>query len=384
MIEPGAAAALSPHAAAKAAAAADAAKTPGAGRRRVRGLEIQIHPSNIRRRVVYLFLGRAELTLWSLAGLAFALFLTVSLAFAPGVVKGLLSSQEYQGMAAERARQGERLQALVGRIAQLAQRSRGLGLKAAKVRLAYGLGNPLAPAAPPAAPASPAAPAAGAAPAPDSIYADAMEQGDRLRGRMAGDLALLNNRLGEVERFEHAHPDLAATTPAACPLKGGRFVLISSFAHRRSPFTHTPEFHPGLDLAARLGTPVHAPADGTVVFAGQLPPGHGGVWWRLGNLVLVADGDRFYTAFGHLGEIRVRRGERVRRGMVLGTVGNSGWSTSPHLHYEIRRANAPGADYRPVDPRIYILDHRWPNEERLLFGVGSGPRPGEYEPLPVR
>lgn len=359
--------------------AANPADATGAGRRRVRALEIQIHPADIRRRVIYLFLGRAELLLGSFAGLAYALFLTVSLAFAPGVVKGLLSSQEYQGMAAERVRQGERLQALVGRIAQLAARSRGLGLEAAKVRLAYGLGNSAA------SPGSRPALAAETSSAPDSIYADAVEQGDRLRGRTAGDLALLDARLTEVESFEHAHPDLAATTPAACPLKGGRFVLISSFARRRSPFTHTPEFHTGLDLAARLGTPVHAPADGTVVFAGQLPPGKGGGWWRLGNLVLIADGDRFYTVFGHLGAIEVRRGERVRRGTVLGTVGTSGWSTSPHLHYEIRRAGSPGSgDFRPVDPRIYILDHRWPNEERLLLGAASGPRPGEFEPLPVR
>ncbi|MEA2695232.1 MAG: hypothetical protein QOJ16_4619 [Acidobacteriota bacterium] len=260
----------------------------GAGRRRARGLEIQIHPADIRRRVIYLFVGRPELTLWSLAGLAYALFLASALVLAPGVVKGMLSSQEYQGMAAERARQGERLQALVGRIAQLAQRSRGLGLETAKVRLAYGLGNPPSP--------PPASPRAAAPPAPASIYADAMEQGERLRGRMTGDLALLDSRLAEVEAFERAHPDLAATTPAACPIKE-RFVLISSFARRRSPFTHTPEFHPGLDLAAPVGTPVHAPADGTVVFAGQLPPGHsghgGGAWWRLGNLVLVKDGDRF-------------------------------------------------------------------------------------------
>jgi murein DD-endopeptidase MepM/ murein hydrolase activator NlpD len=358
------------------------AEATGAGKRRVRALEIQIHPSDIRRRVVYLFLGRAELTLWSLAGLVYAVFLTVALAFAPGVVKGLLSSQEYQGMAAERARQGERLQALVGRIAQLAERSRGLGLEVAKLRLAYGLGN--APTA--VLPKTGAASAVETSAAPDSIYADAVEQGDRLRGRMGGDLTLLDSRLAEVERFERAHPDLAATTPAACPLQGESFVLTSSFARRRSPFTHTPEFHTGLDLAARLGTPVHAAADGTVVFAGQLPPGHGGAWWRLGNLVLVADGDHFYTVFGHLGTISVRRGERVRRGTVLGTVGNSGWSTSPHLYYEIRRAGgATGSgEYRPVDPRIYILDHRWPNEERLVLGAASGPRPGEYEPLPVR
>ncbi|HZF07189.1 MAG TPA: M23 family metallopeptidase [Thermoanaerobaculia bacterium] len=352
------------------------------GRRRVRALEIQIHPSDIRHRVIYLFLGRVEVTLWCLAGLVYALFLTLALAFAPGVVRGLLSSQEYQGMVAERVRQGERLQALVGRIDQLAERSRGLGFQAAKVRLAYGLLRSAGSAGLPH-PAPPAAPAAPPAAAVDSIYVDAIEQGDRLRAHMEGDLALLDSRLAEIEGFERTHPDLAATTPAACPLKGERFVLISGFARRKSPFTHVQEFHAGLDLAANVGTPVHAPADGTVVFAGQLPAGQHGSWWQLGNLVLVKDGDLFYTAFGHLAEIKVRRGERVRRGAVLGTVGTTGWTTSPHLHYEILRRDGSG-DYRPVDPRVYILDHRWPNEERLLLGAASGPRAGEYDPLPVR
>jgi murein DD-endopeptidase MepM/ murein hydrolase activator NlpD len=357
----------------------------GADRRRVRGLEIQIHPADIRRRVVYLFLGRTELTLWCLAGLGYALLLTLALAVAPGVIRGLTSNNEYQGMVAERVRQGERLQALVGRIAQLAQRSRDLGLESAKVRLAYGLANPAARLLPPSVPARPAAApsTSKAALAPDSIYADSIEQGDRLRGRTEGDLALLGSRLQEVEAFERAHPELVATTPADCPLKGDRFVLTSAFGRRRSPFTHLPEWNAGLDLAATLGTPVHAPADGTVVFAGQIPPGQRAAWWRLGNLVVLKDGDLFYTAFGHLGEIKVRRGEKVRRGAVLGTVGNTGWSTSPHLHYEIRRRDAAG-EYRPVDPRIYILNHRWPNEERLLLGATSGPRPGEYEPLPTR
>jgi murein DD-endopeptidase MepM/ murein hydrolase activator NlpD len=349
------------------------ADATGAARRWVRGLEIQIHPADIRRRVVYLFLGRSELTLGSLAALVYAFFLALALGLAPGVVKGLLGSQEYQMRVAEREQQGERLQALVGRIAELEERSRALGVQTAKVRLAYGLGNPPPPAA---------AGSAGGGAAADSIYADAMEQGDRLRGRMAGDLTRLDARLSEVEAFERAHPDLVSTTPAACPVKG-RFVLLSAFARRKNPFTHAAEFHSGLDLAADVGTPVHAPADGTVVFAGQLPPGRGGSWWRLGNFVLVRDGDRFYTAFGHLAAIQVRRGAKLRRGEVLGTVGNSGWSTSPHLHYEIRREGA-GGDDRPVDPRIYILDHRWPDEERLLSGAGSGPRPGEYDPLPAR
>ena len=61
----------------------------------------------------------------------------------------------------------------------------------------------------------------------------------------------------------------------------------------------------------------------------------------------------------------MKTGQKVRQGDVLATVGNTGWSTSPHVHYEIRRRTEDGR-WVPVDPLIYILDHRWPNEERLL------------------
>jgi hypothetical protein len=72
----------------------------------------------------------------------------------------------------------------------------------------------------------------------------------------------------------------------------------------------------------------------------------------------------------------------VKRGDLLATVGKTGWATSPHLHYEIRRRDA-GGDYRPVDPLIYILDRHWPNEDRLLDEARTGSPLQGFEPLPV-
>jgi murein DD-endopeptidase MepM/ murein hydrolase activator NlpD len=95
---------------------------------------------------------------------------------------------------------------------------------------------------------------------------------------------------------------------------------------------------------------------------------------------VLRHGDRFVTLYGHLDEIRVRRGQRVKQGDVLGAVGNTGWSTSPHLHYEVRRKE--DGEFRPVDPRIYILDHQWRDEERLLVRARSAPDLNDFEPLP--
>lgn len=334
-------------------------------------LEVQIHPGDIRKRVRYLFLSRTQVTLLSLLALSYLFLLALAAAVAPGVVGGILNSQEYHSLAAERARQGERLQALVERMGEVAERAEGLHQRMDKVFLAYGV---------PRSAAGRARASFTAEPVPESIYSRTVQQGNRLRARTGERLAVLDASVAEVRRFEREHPDQVRTTPSLSPLRGD-FVLTSSFRTRRSPFTDEIDFHAGLDLAAPVGTTIHAPADGVVAFAGQVPMGRSAVWWRFGNLVVLRHGDRFVTLYGHCEEIRVRPGQRVSRGDVIATVGNTGWSTSPHVHYEVRRREADG-ELRPVDPVVHILDHRWPNEDRLLLRARSGPPRGGYEPLP--
>jgi murein DD-endopeptidase MepM/ murein hydrolase activator NlpD len=77
----------------------------------------------------------------------------------------------------------------------------------------------------------------------------------------------------------------------------------------------------------------------------------------------------------------VRRGQRVEQGEVIARVGSTGLSTNPHLHYEVRRRDADG-EFRPVDPRIYILDHRWRDDERILVRARNAPPLDDYQPLP--
>jgi len=340
-------------------------------------IEVQIHPSDIRRRVRYLFLSRTEITLGSALVLVYLLALALAVAVAPGVIQGKLNRQEYYSLVAERARRGDRLKALVGRMEQIEERAAALDLRMNKIFLAYNL--PVAPGRGEGGypfPAEPAGPA-------ESIYSGAIQRGNRLQAGVGERLGVLDTFLRQVSAFERVSPEVVTGTPAVSPLRGSRFVLISPFGRRRSPFTKEMETHAGLDFAAPQGTPVYATGDGVVAFAGAYPPSQGAGWWRYGNLVLVQNGDRFVTAFGHCDTLNVRAGQRVRRGDLLGTVGNTGWSTSPHLHYEVRRKGPNGA-YRPVDPLIYILDHRWPNEERLLARARGGTGPEDFAPLPPR
>ena len=336
-------------------------------------LEVQVHPSDIRKRVRYLFLSRGQITAWSVLALLYLLFLALAAAVAPGVVGGLMNRQEYQVLITERARQGERLHDLMDRAGQLDDRVEELDLRLGKIFLAYGL--------PPVRPRRRAvSPAALAPAAAGSIYAGTIEQGDRLRLRIRDRVLALDGSLLAVQAYESSYPDQVRTTPSICPLRG-EFVLSSSFGIRRSPFTRELELNAGADLAAAPETPVYATADGVVAFAGQYPLGRSAAWWRYGNLVILENGEGFVTVYGHNSRIDVRPGQRVQRGDLLGTVGNTGWSSSPHLHYEVRRRGADGV-YRPVDPLIYILDHRWPSEDRLLLRARNAPPIRNFEPLP--
>lgn len=133
--------------------------------------------------------------------------------------------------------------------------------------------------------------------------------------------------------------NLLAATPSLRPVVGW---ISSNFGYRVSPFTGRREFHRGLDIATRKGTPIIAPADGVVTVAGKK--------WLIGNMVSLDHGYGMLTRYGHLFKILKKKGDRVKRGEVIGMVGNTGRSTGPHLHYEVRLNGVP------VNPVKYILD----------------------------
>ena len=127
---------------------------------------------------------------------------------------------------------------------------------------------------------------------------------------------------------------LRRTIPIERPL-GGKNWRTSLFGYRKDPFTGRRAFHNGYDYAAAQGSPIFAAADGVVVYGGRLG--------NYGNAVQVYHGGGVSTLYGHMRDITAEPWEHVRRGDVIGTVGNTGRSTGPHLHYEIRFDNRPQA-----------------------------------------
>jgi murein DD-endopeptidase MepM/ murein hydrolase activator NlpD len=130
-----------------------------------------------------------------------------------------------------------------------------------------------------------------------------------------------------------------AFTPSIWPAHG---VVTSRFGWRTSPFGLGRDFHPGLDIAGSMGTPIIATASGTVSLAG---------WDQgFGKTVVIDHTSSISTLYGHLEKVAVYEGEHVKRGDVIGYLGNSGLSTGPHLHYQIM------VNRSPVNPRRYILN----------------------------
>jgi murein DD-endopeptidase MepM/ murein hydrolase activator NlpD len=128
-----------------------------------------------------------------------------------------------------------------------------------------------------------------------------------------------------------------ASLPSRWPVHGS---VNSEFGNRKSPWTSEREFHAGLDIGANRGTPVQAPAAGTVVFAGTAP--------EYGTAVILDHGQEVKSLYGHLSQVSVKVGQKVERGGLIAYTGNTGRSSGPHLHYEVIVKG------RPVNPRAYL------------------------------
>jgi len=128
-------------------------------------------------------------------------------------------------------------------------------------------------------------------------------------------------------------------TPSVAPTHGW---VTSTFGYRTSPQTGGREFHKGLDIAGRMGTPIYSPADGEVIYATAKR--------SLANAVKMRHGYGIETVFGHMQELLVKSGETVKRGQQIGLMGSTGRSTGPHLHYAVL------VNGKAVNPRNYILD----------------------------
>ena len=156
---------------------------------------------------------------------------------------------------------------------------------------------------------------------------------------------LLNTLESNFDKFEkllETKELIQEYTPSIFPLEKKGTYLSSGFGWRVNPFTKRKEFHAALDIAGNTGIKIIAPANGIIIKAGHDK--------RLGNFIVLRHSEQIKTIYGHLSRILVKEGEEVTRGKKIGLMGNSGLSTSSHLHYMVVK------DGRAVNPMEYILD----------------------------
>jgi len=317
---------------------------------------------------------------YRLGGLASVVVLLAALAIFGGVALGLASlpsllaasrDRREMNVALERRSQyGDRLRALVVEYAALDRQVREHADRVDRIRRLYGL---------PELPAAVESETA-ARREPRTIFDGAILHARRVDLAIEANLARTDALLAILARWERDRPAEVRAVPAILPLRAAEAVPVSGFGRRRDPVSGELEFHAGIDFAAPAGATVRAPSDATVRWAGEPPTNAGEAWWRLGRVVVLAHGDQFRTVFGHCDRILVRRGQRIAVGTPIATVGTSGWTATPRLHYEVRR---PGSDasWTAIDPATLVID---PQSALLQEGMPAAAEKGtEPDPPPL-
>ena len=179
--------------------------------------------------------------------------------------------------------------------------------------------------------------------------------------RVAHQLSVQSKSYDEVLALAKGKAEMLASIPAILPLKEKDIQSSSSgFGYRTDPIYKVPKFHSGQDFGAALGTEVFATGDGVVELVEQNI-------WGYGNMVLINHGYGYKTRYAHLSEFGVEQGQKVKRGQVVGYVGNTGKSTGSHLHYEVIKNG------EPVDPVHFFFNDLSPEEYETILKQAEMP-----------
>lgn len=178
-------------------------------------------------------------------------------------------------------------------------------------------------------------------------------------GTLTARVAFQTKSYGEIEEMIKNKEQLLAAIPAIQPVSNQDLRRIASgFGNRIDPVYKVTKFHAGLDFTAPQGTPIYATADGRV---NEVNHNEGGY----GNHVIINHGYGYETLYGHMVRIKARNGQHVKRGEVIGWVGNTGKSTGPHCHYEVHK------NKQPVDPVYFFYNDLTPEQFNRMLKLAA-------------
>lgn len=178
---------------------------------------------------------------------------------------------------------------------------------------------------------------------------------DKLRRKMY----IQSTSYDEINRLAENKAKLFAAIPAIQPVSNKELLrLASGYGYRIHPVYNVRKLHTGIDFSAPIGTPIYATADGKVTKAKVRFSGYG-------KLVEIDHGFGYQTRYAHMHEFIVKEGQQVKRGQVIGYVGNTGLSTAPHLHYEVIKGN------KKINPVHYFFNDLNPEEYEKIIELAS-------------
>ncbi|MCE1201468.1 MAG: M23 family metallopeptidase [Bacteroidia bacterium] len=179
--------------------------------------------------------------------------------------------------------------------------------------------------------------------------------------RIASQLYVQSKSFDEVYNLARGKSLMLAALPAIQPLRQNDFRAITShYGVRLDPFYKVYKFHEGVDFSTPVGTEVFATGDGVVESVDRN-------YFGYGNTIIINHGFGYQTLYAHLSSFSVKRGEKVKRGQKIGKTGNTGKSTSPHLHYEVRKGG------RPVNPINFFFNDLTPEQYKQILELSSLP-----------
>lgn len=163
----------------------------------------------------------------------------------------------------------------------------------------------------------------------------------------------------EIADFIRDKELMLAATPAIQPVSNSDLKRVASgYGYRIDPVYKTVKFHAGLDFTAPQGTPIYATANGTVKIAGNQGNGYG-------NHVVINHGYGYETLYAHMFKVKATKGQKVKRGEIIGWVGSTGKSTGPHCHYEVHKNG------RPLDPVYFFYNDLTPEQFDQLLKLAA-------------
>ncbi len=191
-----------------------------------------------------------------------------------------------------------------------------------------------------------------------SLLISTSEQVSKLKRQMIIQSKSLDTIVNLAQDREQMFSSIPSIKPVRSDRLNRKMRLMSGFGMRLHPIHKVRRMHAGLDFSAKKGTPIQVTGDGKVVAVKKLRTGYG-------RHIIVDHGYGYKTLYAHMDEMEVKKGQKVKKGQVIGTVGNTGTSTAPHLHYEVRYKD------KAVNPIHYCMDGLSPEQYQEMVNVSS-------------